>query len=1259
MKQIIKNCFLVLWTILLIWLIWPIINEYIAMHPYYNQFLAGDAKWQNLSILLLWLTTALLPVLYLSQSKKPAFWPFILLLWWWLWLFFTAYIGIKSDLYGAAVFKSLINSSFIFALGVTFIVQLIVFGHRLNKRFLRITFSWTIMTFLLSLAMWLVGFLVVQYLLLLLNIAFPIINRALWGWWIYLIWKYQEWLSWLWEWLTASLFHHEHNTGWVRNTPVLPLIASIVVLIFAWFLYWAKLSTWWALMIAIVWVLWLVRSIKERYSNKYNHTLQNQLFSLQWLADIAFFIILLLVVRYFYNGVVLSFIPYPTAWDANHAYMFLPKMYALHNWYYRNELSMRGFGGLWLPYITFWFSLFSFSHWFLGISADTIAIEMNFLSWLFVILFGVWLIWMVISVLRNVYNDEDQENNAVFSRLLVLLGALFILLRNTSGMWAFLVFIDNKTDMWVLTMVIVALLSWFAFLRTYLELKKQEKEHTSDIAHWLMLSGSFFAIAVLAKPTAMFDVLNFFLLLRWLWFGIFGVLAFPLLIIGLLSLLKMRWIQDYFTPVIWQWLSLVWWVWFGLEVVRQWYKKLMHYGTYLLIWWWCFLWVLVGMKLLFYVPDTLFYGNDNKWVKEWINILLLAQDKKQDSWVLLAQAANWLPPSATCSLWSEWLTQASDLYKELKPIIWNGYDEDVWRYIGYGWKWNAGDRARWVAPFVNSWWAKWFEPWCYSFSPFFIDSHDAVTLCRTEEDWKSFDRTRLESVKQQVRQWWVAFGLLDQLANASWTSNVNELKVTYREQMLALDWIMQGESMKIVAQTTQDGSVVKEIYLPYKYLNFFNISFNRSLQNLSSYYTDIGIVWLILIFTTVLWLLYAFVTYDRFLISLHVVTLFGWILWLFLWWGILWYGIWVIIWTILCLISLVYALSRRVESSFHVVLVWLFVAALTLTGIWQLSYNLLRISTQWWWWAFMRYKSSNWIDQRVVITPQGQIMQDNKITWSFGYDNVFALQFPHYNKFLNLVNNRKEDEWAFIAWTYARYFVNNQAKIVNDWFLIELWHWFSDNNVCRSYLRLQDKWLKYFAIDPNIWTVVQWEGNKWLFERFYARLNPTDGTIEQHGTITMLAALVQKWYIRYVSSNNLGAKYAMILPDAAFGGVNSDALIVTRARMMIARFFQDQQLISMIINIADQRIKDWSFFWDIADIIWLTVSEQTIQKVMKGEQLNPAELTEDEKKVLIQFYGLRQQAAAADKAQYQQSLQNFVMQSLGAWNQVIVFELVE
>jgi hypothetical protein len=87
-------------------------------------------------------------------------------------------------------------------------------------------------------------------------------------------------------------------------------------------------------------------------------------------------------------------------------------------------------------------------------------------------------------------------------------------------------------------------------------------------------------------------------------------------------------------------------------------------------------------------------------------------------------------------------------------------------------------------------------------------------------------------------------------------------------------------------------------------------------------------------------------------------------------------------------------------------------------------------------------------------------------------------------------------------------------------------------------------------------------------------------------------------------------------------------------------------------------VKDGSFFEDIADIIGAEVSPATTQKIMQWVQLNPTELTEDEKKVLMQFFWLRQQLST-NPTQYQQTLQNLVMQSLGAWNQVIVIEVVK
>jgi hypothetical protein len=629
----------------------------------------------------------------------------------------------------------------------------------------------------------------------------------------------------------------------------------------------------------------------------------------------------------------------------------------------------------------------------------------------------------------------------------------------------------------------------------------------------------------------------------------------------------------------------------------------------------------------------------------------------------LVQNASIPPRPAVCSLQQQWLSSTEQLYADLKPLVGNGYDEDVWRYIGYGWKGNpSSDQPRGILPFIDSRWFKKLDAGCYPFSPFFLDSHDAVVLCETESDRKSFATDRLQTVQNRVHADGQAYALLEKLKAWVGSASVVELASTYREDILALDGMMQGESMKIVDKTTtdKDGNIssYKEAYLPYKYLNFFNITFNRSLQNLSSYYTDIGILWLLLIGSSLLWLAYGIVQRERFLITIHVVTLFWWILWLVVWGGILWYGIGIVVWSILSFITFLYSCSRRTESSFDVVLIGLLIAIFLYAACRQWFYNMVRISTQWWSWPFMRYKTNYWTVQKIDVTSQGQIVPTNIPTGRYGSDEVFSLQFPHYKKFLALVNERAENEWVLIAGTYARYFIEDQRLVFNDQFLTELSIWFSDNNVCRSYLRLQDKSLRYLAIDPNIWSVVQGDGNKWLFERFFARLNPVSGVIEQHGTMTMLSAMVQQGYIRYISSNNLGAKYALIMPDNAFGGLTGDALTVTRAKMMIARFFQDQALISSIISLADQRVKDGTFFEDLADIIGLQVNSATTQKIKQGAQLNPNELTEDEKKVLVQFFWLRQQLAS-DPTQYQKTLQNLVMQSLGAGNQLIVMEVVK
>lgn len=53
----------------------------------------------------------------------------------------------------------------------------------------------------------------------------------------------------------------------------------------------------------------------------------------------------------------MAYLPYPTAWDANHAYMFYPKMWTLNGGVYWREAAMATVPRLWDMYITFWFGV--------------------------------------------------------------------------------------------------------------------------------------------------------------------------------------------------------------------------------------------------------------------------------------------------------------------------------------------------------------------------------------------------------------------------------------------------------------------------------------------------------------------------------------------------------------------------------------------------------------------------------------------------------------------------------------------------------------------------------------------------------------------------------------------------------------------------------------------------------------------------------------------------------------------------------------
>jgi hypothetical protein len=88
------------------------------------------------------------------------------------------------------------------------------------------------------------------------------------------------------------------------------------------------------------------------------------------------------------------------------------------------------------------------------------------------------------------------------------------------------------------------------------------------------------------------------------------------------------------------------------------------------------------------------------------------------------------------------------------------------------------------------------------------------------------------------------------------------------------------------------------------------------------------------------------------------------------------------------------------------------------------------------------------------------------------------------------------------------------------------------------------------------------EGNETLFHRFFAKLNPVNGTIEEEGTLTTLVKLYQLGYLKLLSTNNIGAYYAFNLTDeelaTAFGARDEEGIVLLRAKLMGIRYFPEE-----------------------------------------------------------------------------------------------------
>jgi hypothetical protein len=97
------------------------------------------------------------------------------------------------------------------------------------------------------------------------------------------------------------------------------------------------------------------------------------------------------------------------------------------------------------------------------------------------------------------------------------------------------------------------------------------------------------------------------------------------------------------------------------------------------------------------------------------------------------------------------------------------------------------------------------------------------------------------------------------------------------------------------------------------------------------------------------------------------------------------------------------------------------------------------------------------------------------------------------------------------------------------------------------------------------------------------------------------------------------------------------------------------------MQIAEARVKDGSFVTDMADLLGKTIDVPKLSALVQKPKLDITDLnamTPDEKLVLMQFLGLKQQQTQ-DAKQFQATLQNLVMQSISGGSQLMVLEVIQ
>lgn len=1199
-------------------------------HWYYDNIISD---WQNWLTLLSCVLCVFVPIVYFLCSSKFRFINLFLYLALWAGLFWAlqSYIKVSHDVnysvswlwYLMIIFHTLI----LLALWLYLILWFSSLWHVFQKYIIKYKNYWWQEIFL-NFWIWLCAFLILVQILLGIGILYWIVSCLLFlSLWV-LIYKERNHLSLNWEILS-------NKVGFIKN----------------WILAW-----------------------------KWKHIL------------ILFFVAISLI--YVYMGIQNSFIPYSTAWDANHEYMFIPKILAENHWIYWWNSVWNNMPWVWHLFLTFIFSLVWTTNWLFWMSADNVVISMNNISAWFVLVFWIAVIVQILNLIDNkiLANDNDdtldiKPTKNVKTKISDIVGIWWIimwwsvlLLWLTSWMWAFLVMVDNKTDLWVMAFSLLALLSWLIFLQY-----KKNAVEKAELIKYIIIAWMLFGFSALAKITSFVDFSLFVLLLISLWFSSvtslwvwlflmwlvrkFNILTSSIMLTNSMANLLM--ILGLLIAIIWIFVYL-------RKAVKKEFWKNIKYLVILLIsfivplflfkypwgvvsqlktWnfslWWSFKSVLLTYE------DSQKWSIENKKKLVASNSLLFNQDELDASY----KQKNNKTFSQCTRAWN--IYSEVELNENLQELIWDSSVEDFWRYIWYWWE------SFWYDEINNQWkhhknYLFWLlkilwpgsKDWvCYSFNK------NAKILCENAFAIDKFEIEDLESIynwkiDKDSEAWILLKDAIDSYNEAKESKTLpkkSEYLSFFYDKIVALRQYYQSHSI------FSDSKIVN---IPYRYLVPFNIVQNRSLQNGSSYYTDIWFIWVVVYILLIVSCIYAFYNKNVLLKSVSLITIIWWWIWWIIWSAILWYWTALIVWSMLTFVLwwfVVYSRSRK--HIFEYISISLLTTVIVVFWLVQLFFNILRIISQWANSVFVWYKWNVW---EARIYNERLELQKKFVYW-YGWKNVFDLQFSHYTPIISALANRKNEDWVIVAWTYIQYFLWNQRNVKSDAMLNDFWRKTSDWDLCKTYRRLKNDNKHYIIIDPNIWTVTMGEWNESLFYRFFAKLNKEKDKILVDWALTSLVRLYKMWYVKLLSTNNIWAKYAFSLTDSEirsefWWNLTDDQIVLVRAKMAVPQYFDEANIIlGHIFNIFWKRLVNNKklIFEDIASIYWFEIDSSKLEKVMyRGIGFVDLEdlknLTQDERTVIVIYSNLIDDKMGAVNSDM---IQELVYNSLIWASQIVALEL--